>query len=730
MAREKDNQTGRFIEGLIYDTPTYYLSRTPDGRIVSELSKGRKEADARHRDLMVAQGRVATGLQGVQAELRGVGSCEAPLPRHDPLLQVAEGIQRGQEDLIYEARVLNAVTVQGFSELGRRIDSVGDAVRDVGEGVHRVDANISGLRTDVAHHAREAQGPRHRQANLFELIDGRDELIQILAAYQRGQLNTQGMRELENLIRMKLASSAARIHVEQVLREVASDRVKAEATRRTRVLNNPEGLINTTTRDESIRSMRFVEGIAKEYPNQALTDFVLSLYALLNMFEEAGRAPVSNELLVELVNNRLATDAVSFEAKRTNRDARTEGSAVDRNFNLIEGLEQGDRMIEQGEEARQHRLAALTHLESLVALGKNSLENVARQRVEQGVKFLRKAETPEDYIEALELFRLAITEDPTLMGGQYGAAVTSEALDEMEEACKRYRIVGKMSEQPGIAAAAWQRYADIQARLGKTKESAMANEAAEEKRLEAIAETARAELEAKKRPLRQLYLQDSRLDAFRRGFEKISGEKPDIADIMKSLAQINPVTVNKCVYIDCLQYIERDHEGEMSVWISESSKLLVADSGLYSQEHTKVTFGQPTDRVDQILRSQGKTLLTLEEYYEFCALNSSRRYDLCENLPDPVTGQTLGYRFPTWVIKGGKCIPVGGNSQSVATYEEQELSLGMAVLIGLASWAHDFAVIAGEPRKPEKSSSMERFGVEGVRVGQRGVLRIPLLTER
>ncbi len=723
MAREKDNQTGRFIEGLIYDTPTYYLSRTPDGRIVSELSKGRKEADARHRDLMTAQGRVATGLQGVQAELRGVGSWEAPLPRHDPLLQVAEGIQRGQEDLIYEARVLNAVTAQGFSELGRRMDSVGDAVRDVGEGIHRVDANISGLRTDVAHHAREAQGPRHRQANLFELINGRDELIQILAAYQRGQLNAQGMRELENLIRMKLASSVARTHVEQVLREVASDRVKAEATRRTRILNNPEGLMNTTTRDESIRSMRFIEGIAKEYPNQALTDFVLSLYALLNMFEEAGRAPVSKELLIGLVNNRFATDAVSFEVKRTNRDARTEGSAVDRNFNLIEGLEQGDRMIEQGEEARQHRLAALTHLESLVALGKNSLANIARQRVEQGVKFLREAETPEDYMEALELFRLAIAEDPTLMGGQYGAAVTSEALGEMEEACKRYRIVGKMSEQPGIAAAAWQRYADIMARLGKPEEVTRAIANAREKSTEARVEVTTPLLvdkcllclfdwklggEVERRVLHELYHRDPRMDSFRRGFEKISRGRPDIADIMKSLAQINPL--NDVPYVDCLRCVEKDSDGGVSVWVSEKSTLLVADAGLYAPAHTLRPAADRNGRdivTNELLKPMGKRPLTLEEYKRFVALNPSIKYDFCQNLHDSSTQKVARHTNPIWVMGKSHPITVGVGEKGV-----REFSQGFLYALGVLA---------------DTSHSKNLYGVEGVQEGVRGVLEIPIV---
>lgn len=606
MARERDVQDDRFFESLFYGTPTYNLSRTPDGRIVSELSRGRKEEARRHADAMTVQRELVDALSRVHGGTTVVSreAFNGRLPEIQGLLVNAAGqlgaLNRTGEGLLAETRLLNRITGEGFSDMAREtrglsrvtaagFDDLGQRVDGTTRAVRGVWGEVSAGRSDAYLHARESQGPRPPKETVVEVVHTQRRLLQMIAAHQNGLLTDAAKREVERILDSRLSSIAAQSHVERLIGvNIRDNALKLRAQELTSIIQKPSRLIVPEGKDNAIQDLRRLETVVKAYPNEELRAFIGDAYALLSMSEQARNIPLDEELLIDLTNSGLVIDAIRYEVKKRSREARMDGSAVDRNFNLIELLQQGDRaaeqrqamlwgqahLVKQGAEAAGQRervlqeLGAQTQiglrtnehltdiigsivgikdqivhldqiagefvdavdfgfsqvtetlsagfamehralnsiaieiaisraatlsllkridstiekvganiqrdiqfgnaqLERIVALTEDSLGNNARQRFRQGMAFLKEAETPDDFREALKLFMRGIDDDPTTMGNQYGVAVSAEALGDQEEAITRYRNLGKMAHQAEIASIGWMKHGELKAKSGE-----------------------------------------------------------------------------------------------------------------------------------------------------------------------------------------------------------------------------------------------------------------------
>lgn len=107
-------------------------------------------------------------------------------------------------------------------------------------------------------------------------------------------------------------------------------------------------------------------------------------------------------------------------------------------------------------------------LEKLLALQEESLRNVAQQRLRQGAFFLKNAKNPEDFREAGEIFQRGVDEDPTILEGQYGLAVSAEGMGNVAEAKRRFRNVGRLAgdDKNELAIGAWLKLARLEEETG------------------------------------------------------------------------------------------------------------------------------------------------------------------------------------------------------------------------------------------------------------------------
>jgi tetratricopeptide (TPR) repeat protein len=586
------------------------LSRTPDGRIVSELHRARKEQAQRHGDTLVLQRELVTALKGLHGGSTVVRREDFDKKAYETqrvlkeaafqmgaLNQRGEGLleetrvlariaQGGFNGLIGETRSLAKLTAGGFDDLGRRIDHTTHAVHEVESAVRAVGREVVSSGSALARQAREAQGPRYTKETPREFIRTNTRFMQILSAHQNGLLNEDASGDLELLLDTRLASPTAKRFIEGVIEnKIADATLKREGREILTLVDHPSRLAKRATRDGAVQQLRRLEKVVGEFPNQDVESFIQDAYALLNVCDQARQSTIEEDLLIDMSNNNLVVEGISYEVKKRYREARVDGSALERSFSLIDLLIQGDKAIDQREigigELRRHtvlgeilvvgqeheiaqrergnhllsdiavgivgtnqhlvnleelaagfieamnygfsqvngvlergvnlglealdaiatqiaisKAAILSQLrqidstlergnaniqkevqqgnallERLIDLTEDSLGNVAKQRLRQGTVFLRSAEAHEDFREALKLFMEGVQADPTVMGNQYGAGVSAEVLGEDEEAMKRYRIVGRMSENVELASEAWTKYAGLKSKTGELPEA-------------------------------------------------------------------------------------------------------------------------------------------------------------------------------------------------------------------------------------------------------------------
>lgn len=455
----------RFFESIFYGIPSYAFSGTPDGRIVGELSKGRREEEERHRAMMQVQRDLATGLQTLHGgrglvprdEFRDSGAVN--------LLATATrqmGTLNGQVDaLLGETHLLAEITKSGLTDLSGRVAEVRSAVAGVGQDIRFSTAEAS--RT-----GRAAQGPRPRMENIRTLVQTSRRMLEVLGAHQKGILNEDGRQGVEELVDLKLSSREARDHLVRTINtNIKEGALKAEAMKLLEVVEEPSLLLRRASRDRSVRQVALMREINGKYPNPHLARFVEAALMTLRIGEESKNMPIGQDLLVDLVNNHLVVEPIAFEVKKHSRDARMDGSAVDRNFNLHEGLGQGDRLVSQGASAQRQREGMLSELRTQTLLSGAAVVGQAAQSRQAGQQRAQMLSGLQTVVEVLvdngerlvDLNRLAANLTRTVDEGfsdvsgvlSSGFAMERQALADIaqEVATSRAAILAQLSQIDG-----------------------------------------------------------------------------------------------------------------------------------------------------------------------------------------------------------------------------------------------------------------------------------------
>lgn len=357
----------RFFESLLTGVPMHPGIRTPDGRVLLEIHQ-QGQADAkRHGEMVAIQGELVRTLRDANRGSPTVTRDDFRARREDVLPAFREAVGRIQElnrtqsDLLGESRVLNQIASEGFSVLGGEMAGVRHEVRGVRSDLAGIGASITGAVNDSA---RMQQGPAFPAESLTNIASRGQLFFDALSAYSKGILTPQARREVENLVNERLRSPTARASVrtfiegkvEETVEKMRRDRpddydeqgwrelkrtMRRDATEVTSIIDNPSELVGENNA-AALDKLRTLQKLSRVCPDEALSEFVRNAVSMCSLARKASGAPVSQEFLVDLTNSGLVTDAVQHSVKRSHRGARLAGTAVDRNYNLMELLDQGD----------------------------------------------------------------------------------------------------------------------------------------------------------------------------------------------------------------------------------------------------------------------------------------------------------------------------------------------------------------------------------------------------
>lgn len=346
---EKNSQGGRFLEYLLYGTPIDPGSTTPDGRMVTELHRGRMDIGRRGDESLALQRETIRALRDLHggAEVITRDAYLAKEEETQGILRDAAAHMAGMEfrqvALLEESRFLSQVTSQGFSAMGQ-------SLQDVREGVGHVEEAVeAGTRT--------LQGPSYSEGTITEMLVREQSLVEILGAYRNGLLAPRAVRELMEWVDSRMAAPEMRRAIDHFLDErvpEGHEELKAQVRQRTFVLDHPSELLGSR-REEAAEALGVLSSIATESSDGQLLRFTRQATAMVRLAEHSQKGAVSEGLLIDLTNHGLTTDAIQHEVKAHYRGARREGSGVDRNYNLMELLDQGDHARTQREVGIQQR---------------------------------------------------------------------------------------------------------------------------------------------------------------------------------------------------------------------------------------------------------------------------------------------------------------------------------------------------------------------------------------
>lgn len=657
-----DLDTQRLLESALYGTPTYHGIRTPDGRIVTELNRLRLDEDKRHGQMTRIQGELVENLRrsnhGSTTITRSDFDSRSAelLPAFREAASRIQDLNHTQAALLNESRALERITSQGFNAVEGQLIGVRSDLREVSGDIVQMDAHVTGAIqqgtaqvTDAVHQGtRTLHGPSFPAESLTTLVNRGQLFFDALGVYSKGYLTPAAAREVEQLVNQRLgapmAKAALKVFIDQKveesvakMREEEPDEDEARWTRLKRdmkktgyelgsIIDNPSQLIGRSSK-EAREKLAALQQISRVCPDAALHSFIRESYGLISLFQKAGGARIPTEFLLDLTNSGLVSDSLQHQVKRENRGARLEGTDVDRNYNLMELLDQGDyaakqrdRLTEvtedhlrvgedhlrvskaslglegvavgQREDLKSQGVESITQrrnitllsglqllvgvasfvrltdinkgvksidgkltqvvsnlaetndhlvnlerigvgfidavnygfksvndtlvggfnlvtegldelaaelaisravtsshlqrvedtirvvgigivseiaytnqlLERLVALQEESLRNVAQQRLKVGLLLLKTAETPDDFMRAVDTFKKGIAEDESLVENQFGLAVASEHLEDSKEARVWYRETGRLApdEKKDLAVAAWVNFSRLE----------------------------------------------------------------------------------------------------------------------------------------------------------------------------------------------------------------------------------------------------------------------------
>lgn len=406
----KSETSTRFFESLVSGHPMHSHIKTPDGRILLELHRQGEADERRHHELQGIQRDLVDSLrssnrgQETMAKADFAPRSEELLPAFREATDRLGQLHHTQAELLDEARVLNTVAAAGFSHLGDQMTGVRDEVRGVRDDLLTVGDAITG---EIQSTARMTQGAALPQASLTELSARSGMFLEALSAYTKGLLSSSARQELERLMDQRLASFDTKVRTSEfiakkvaeqveVMREKDPDqeddfgwkdlerRTRRGATAVTSIIENPHELItNPTGAEEKLE--RLIQ-VLRVFPDEGLAEFVRGARSMLSLAKKAQVSPVSGEFLVELTSSGLTTDGVSHEVKRTRRAARVGGTAIDRNYNLMELLDQGDHASGQRDRLlafaeRQTTLGELRAVQGATLITQGAHAGVQRQEL-------------------------------------------------------------------------------------------------------------------------------------------------------------------------------------------------------------------------------------------------------------------------------------------------------------------------------------------------------------
>lgn len=403
---ERDVNSDRFFESLLTGVPMHSHIRTPDGRLLLEMHRQGEAEARRHEELKGIQGELVRTLRDANQGSTTITRTDFQTKQADVLPVFREAVSRIQElgfiqgDLLEQGRVLTRITDRGFAVLQ-------DEVAGVRSELRGVRADLGDLGDQVAGEVRRAtqtlQGPTFPAETLTTLARGQ-MFFDALSAYLKGFLTPQAKWELENLIDERLHFPQAKVAVaefiaQKIKEEVAKMRKKARdrddeakwaATQRdmtnhamqiTTVIDTPSELVTDVSVAEE--KLGVLQKLTRSCQDESLDEFVKAGLAFLVLVRKAKAAPVAKQFLADLSNSGHLTPAMHHRVKRTDREARLAGTAVDRNYNLMEILEQGDhatnqrntlislgaRQVALGEEGVRQRGTMIGQNQTLIKLG-------------------------------------------------------------------------------------------------------------------------------------------------------------------------------------------------------------------------------------------------------------------------------------------------------------------------------------------------------------------------
>lgn len=367
MANRKP-ESGRGLEDILYGTPQLPGVRTPDGRTVTELHRGRMDDRRHHGETTALQRQTVQALQDLHGG-RTVVSREDYLAKEHQTQEILRGtaqglwgIRQNQEDLLRENQALTAITGRGFSELGQGIDQVREGVAQMAESIE------VGIQT--------LHGPGYPEDSVKDMMIRRQNFFEVLGAYQNGLLTPKARRDFEEVVNERLAPTQACDEIENLLaREVSDPNIKNEIRALLRVLDRPMDLVGNNS-GQAFVDLAKLEAIAEFLKSETLFACIQRVRGFIDLAGDAKVSPPSEELMVDLANNGLTTPEIQHQIKRYHREARVGGSQVDMNYNLLEVLEQGDYAGRQ----RETGIAQRGRLVQLAEAGMRFQE----ERLEQG----------------------------------------------------------------------------------------------------------------------------------------------------------------------------------------------------------------------------------------------------------------------------------------------------------------------------------------------------------
>ncbi len=367
MSEKDTTSSDRFFESLFYGHPMSSYVRTPDGRVLVELDKHGRADASRHGEMMAIQGELVQTLRDSNRGSTTVTRDDFRARQADvlPAFRDAVGriqeLNRTQSDLLGESRVLNQIASEGFDALGGEMAGVRHEVRGVRGDLADLGDKVT---AEMRQGTRTLQGPDLPTESLTNIASRGQLFFDALSAYSKGILAPQARREVENLVNERLRSPTARASVrtfiegkvnetvEKMRRDSPDDydeqgwrelkrTMRRNATEVTSIIDNPSELVGENNA-VALDKLRTLQKLLRVCPDEALGEFVRNAVSMCSLARKARNAPVSQEFLVDLTNSGLVTDAVQHSVKRSHRGARLTGTAVDRNYNLMELLDQGD----------------------------------------------------------------------------------------------------------------------------------------------------------------------------------------------------------------------------------------------------------------------------------------------------------------------------------------------------------------------------------------------------